>query len=101
MEIPRFIQTIPAQIGVDPGLGDLLGRDADHILLRLLIPEDVGQGLKLRCLIHVAAKKAMIWLSREAGIRGRAGVNPALMRENSTTLSLGVTNSPSSVLRSS
>ena len=35
------------------------------------------------------------------GMRGRAGVNPALTAENSTTLFLGAMKSPISVLRSS
>ena len=76
VEIPRFIQSIPAQIGVDPGLGDLLGRDADHILLRLLIPEDVGQGLKLRCLIHVAAKEGDDLAQQGGGNQGEGRGEP-------------------------
>ena len=57
VEIPRFIQLIPAQVGVDSRLGDLLGRDVDHELLLLLVPENVDQSLKFRRIIHIAAEK--------------------------------------------
>ena len=43
----------------------------------------------------------MICWIRDRGISGRAGVNPALTAENSTTLFLGAINSPISVFRSS
>ena len=46
-------------------------------------------------------KKEMICPMSSLGIRGRAGVNPALTAENSMTLSLGAMKSPISVLRNS
>ena len=76
VEIPRFIQTIPAQVGVDPSLGDLLGRDMDHELLQLLVPKNVDQGFKFRCFVHVATEEGDDLLEQALGNQGEGRGEP-------------------------